>query len=97
MPAELIESPDGFAIKGDLDFDSVADLWEHSARLFEREGSLRIDLAQVNLSNSAGVALLVEWLKKAKTHEQELELVNIPPQMQAIIKVAELENILPIV
>lgn len=93
MPARLIARDDGaFAVEGELDFDSVAGLWDESLRLFQKPPA-RIDLAGVKHSNSAGVALLVEWLREAKAKGQELCFVNIPPQMVSIIEVADLNDL----
>ncbi len=83
-----------FAVVGDLRLDSVATLWEQSKGLFPTQAWVDIDLGEVNRSDSAGVALLVEWLRQARSHGQEFRLFNIPTQMQAIIEVTDLEELL---
>lgn len=83
-------------VHGELDFDSVAHLWETTGSLFRAEPIHRIDLSGVQRSNSAGVALMVEWLRQARRRQWPLAFVNIPPQMRAIIEVAELETVLPL-
>ena len=81
---------------GELDFDSVADLWDTTGSLFRAEPVHRIDLSGVQRSNSAGVALMVEWLRQARRRQWPLAFVNIPDQIRAIIEVAELETVLPL-
>ncbi len=83
-------------VQGELDFDSVADLWKATESLFQAEPIHRIDLSGVHRSNSAGVALMVEWLRQARRRQWPLAFVNIPKQMRAIIEVAELETVLPL-
>lgn len=83
-------------VHGELDFDSVAHLWETTGSLFRAEPIHRIDLSGVQRSNSAGVALMVEWLRQARRRQWPLAFVNIPDQMRAIIEVAELETVLPL-
>ena len=83
-------------VQGELDFDSVADLWKATESLFQAEPIHRIDLSGVHRSNSAGVALMVEWLRQARRRQWPLAFVNIPKQMRAIIEVAELEAVLPL-
>lgn len=83
-------------VQGELDFDSVADLWKAAESLFRAEPIHRIDLSGVHRSNSAGVALMVEWLRQARRRQWPLAFVNIPKQMRAIIEVAELETVLPL-
>ncbi len=94
MTASLEVRDNGdFVIRGDLNFESVTALWQTAGELF-RERS-RIDLADVNRSDSAGVALLVAWLRQSNERGWRLKFVNIPPQMQAIIQVAGLSDLLP--
>lgn len=87
---------DTLHVHGELDFDSVAHLWETTGSLFRAEPIYRIDLSGVQRSNSAGVALMVEWLRQARRRQWPLAFVNIPDQMRAIIEVAELETVLPL-
>ncbi len=96
MAATLQDRGGGeFAIEGDLDFQSVAALWQQARRSFRQQPALRIDLAGVNHSDSSGVALLVDWLRQARERGQDLQFVNIPAQMQAIVRVAGLDGLLP--
>jgi phospholipid transport system transporter-binding protein len=83
-----------FAVRGELNFDSVVSLWRESERLFPSRSALTIDLAGVNRSDSAGVALLVEWLRQAKQRRQSLQFTQVPSQMQALIEVADLTQFL---
>jgi phospholipid transport system transporter-binding protein len=87
---------DTLHVHGELDFDSVAHLWETTGSLFRAEPIYRIDFSGVQRSNSAGVALMVEWLRQARRRQWPLAFVNIPDQMRAIIEVAELETVLPL-
>ena len=82
-------------VRGELDFDSVADLWERVGPLFRTDPICRIDLSEVSRANSAGVALLVVWLRQARQQRRDLVFVNVPAQMRAIIEVADLDTVLP--
>lgn len=87
---------DTLHIQGELDFDSVTRLWEITESLFVAANPpLQVDLSGVSRANSAGVALLVAWLRQARNQWQELVFINVPMQMQAIIQVADLETLLP--
>jgi phospholipid transport system transporter-binding protein len=94
--ATAARNGDTLAIVGELDFASVADLWESTQPLFQAEPIRRIDLSSVHRSNSAGVALLAAWLHTAHHDQRQLVFVNVPAQMRAIIQVAGLETILPL-
>ncbi len=96
MPALEQHGDDRFAPQGELNLASVQEVWEQSQRLFERQAPRCIDLAGVTHSDSAGVALLVEWLRLARQSGQTVRFVNIPPQMLAIIRVTGLDGLLPL-
>ena len=87
---------DTLRVQGDLDFDSVATLWNETEPLFDSNPPARIDLQGVRHANSAGVALLVAWLGQVQRHRKSVIFVNTPAQMRAIIEVADLDTVLPL-
>jgi phospholipid transport system transporter-binding protein len=94
--ASVERDGDTLRVAGELDFDSVAALWAATRELLATEPIRRIDLGDVRRSNSAGVAILVEWLRQARRHREELVFVNLPAQMRAIVRAVDLEGVLPI-
>ena len=88
---------DTLRVRGDLDFDSVAALWNATESLLADDPPARIDLQGVSHANSAGVALLVAWLGQVQRRQQTVMFVNVPAQMRAIIEVADLDTVLPLV
>ena len=88
---------DTLRVEGDLDFDSVAALWNATESLFTADPPARIDLHGVRRANSAGVALLVAWLDRVQRKRRTVMFVNVPAQMRAIIEVADLDTVLPLV
>lgn len=98
MTTRLEAVDGGLAVHGDLDFQSVPALWQQVAERLAADGGsgeLLIDLAAVGHSDSAGVALLVDWLRRAQAGGRRLRLRNVPAQMRAIIRVSSLEELLP--
>ena len=87
---------DTLRVRGELDFASVAELWEATESLLAAEPILRIDLGGIHRADSAGVALLVEWLRQARQRRRDLAFINVPAQMRTIIQVADLETVLPL-
>ena len=97
MPAYLETLGEGkFIVRGELDFGTVEALWQQANGQFQAYPSVRIDLSAVDRADSAGVALLVEWLREAKARGQSLQFVNTPAQMLAIFRVTDLEDLLPL-
>ena len=87
---------DTLRVRGELDFDTVADLWATTEAPIPSEPILRVDLGGVQRSNSAGVALLVQWLRQARRRQVELVFIDVPAQMREIVRVADLEQVLPV-
>ncbi|MCF6217451.1 MAG: STAS domain-containing protein [Gammaproteobacteria bacterium] len=83
-------------VKGDLVFSSVTSLLAESVAYFKPQEELSIDLAAVTHSDSAGVALLLEWMQMAKLRNLKLSFSNIPAQMWTIIDVSGLAQRLPL-
>jgi phospholipid transport system transporter-binding protein len=95
--ASLENLGDGdFAVNGELTLGSVVHLLQTSKQLFEETPPQRIDFVGVTRTDSAGVALLVEWFRQAKAQQQALQFINAPAQMMAIIRVADLDGLLPL-
>ncbi len=83
-----------FAVVGDMIFNSVDELLERSVEIFSYGPSLEIDLVSVERADSAGLALLIEWMKNAKSNDCEINFLNIPEQMRAISRTSELDVVL---
>lgn len=77
-----------------MTFESVAELWRQSGDMFSDHTVLQIDLAEVTRTDSAGLALLVEWLRAASRQGGRIEFLNLPPQMLALAEAANLEHVL---
>ncbi|MDQ2694724.1 MAG: STAS domain-containing protein [Pseudomonadota bacterium] len=97
MAATLEDCGNGrYRVAGELDFDAAVALRRAGEARFAGSGPLQIDLAGVTRSNSAGVALLVEWLRQARARNRPLRFIHVPAQMLAIIRVADLDGLLPL-
>jgi phospholipid transport system transporter-binding protein len=85
-----------FAVHGELALGSVAQLLQESKQRFRETSPQSIDFTGITRTDSAGVALLVEWFRLAKAQQREVRFVNAPAQMMAIIHVADLNDLLPL-
>lgn len=84
---------DSLRLSGTLTVATVAQALEDSE---DWPGAVRtIDLSGIERSDSAGVALLLEWWRRARHRGTELHYLNPPAQMRAIIDVSGLGEILP--
>ncbi|HSS63053.1 MAG TPA: STAS domain-containing protein, partial [Gammaproteobacteria bacterium] len=69
-------------------------LHERGVEVLRGDRDVTLDLDSVTRADSAGLALMVEWLKQAKRRDAGLQVVNMPDQMLAIARMSKLDRIL---
>jgi len=67
---------------------------ETSEALFSAHQELEIDLAGVGRTDSAGLALLLEWVSWARNHSRTVRFRNIPQQILSMAQISEVEDML---
>jgi phospholipid transport system transporter-binding protein len=83
------------AIQGKLTVATVSRLRRYGRRLIGGMAGrpLSVDLAAVTAADSAGLALLVDWLAWAQERQVTLAFTSLPP---ALIALAGLSDVLPL-
>jgi phospholipid transport system transporter-binding protein len=83
-------------VKGPLIFSTVTALLSvGSAAIVDGQAGV-IDLTGVTASDSSGLALLVEWLSVARRADRPLRYENMPPQLQQLARLSEVEDLFDI-
>ncbi len=96
--AQITRLDDGrIKVSGFLGFGYVATLLDDSKVFFSGQEPLAFDLASVGKIDSAGLALLIEWMCMAEKSGQRISFEHIPKQLLDIARVSGLDEILPIV
>lgn len=89
-----------YTIEGELNMQTVPEVSKQLAKLIKEQTlvteNLTLDLTSISRSDSAGVALLVDVMQRAKTAKMTLLFSNLPQQMQDIAGISGLLDILPI-
>lgn len=83
-----------FAVTGEMTFDTAEKLLRLSEEPFEEHTQLEIDLSGVTDSDSAGLALLLEWVTWANHSVREIRFTGVPDKIRAIAKTTEVEGLL---
>ncbi|MGC3980560.1 MAG: STAS domain-containing protein [Steroidobacteraceae bacterium] len=96
MPAaQLTQQGAGhYSVTGELSFATATQLLQQSHALFAGAADIEIDLAGVTHADSAGLSLLIEWLRQAKLHAAQLRYHALPAQLQALANISEVEGLL---
>jgi len=87
---------DLLTVKGELTFVTANAIFQQSQALFAPISALDIDLANVTRSDSAGLALLVEWIRSARQKNKTIVFHNVPDQILAIAGASGVDELLPI-
>ncbi|MDH3401458.1 MAG: STAS domain-containing protein [Chromatiales bacterium] len=83
-----------FSISGKLEFETVSSAYKESMVKFGPHSELELDLSGVTDADSAGLALLLEWVHWAKQSAREIRFKNVPDQIQTIASISEVDGIL---
>ena len=95
---EAIELTSGnYLIKGDLIFSNINKATTKLLNFKQTDSTINsvitIDLQQLGKIDSAGLALLIEWIKFSRIHKKELRFNNMPAQLSALAKLSYLSEI----
>lgn len=92
MSGARLEAAGGhrYRLAGELSFATVTALYRQGLPAPEPGVELVLDLSAVGRGDSAGLALLVEWLKRARAAGGGLRLEAPPGQLARLIQVAGL-------
>ena len=83
-----------FAISGDLTFGTVAQLLDSGQKQFSEHSRIIVDLSEVTNADSAGLALLMEWVGWANHSVREIRYENVPERLVSIASISEVEGML---
>jgi phospholipid transport system transporter-binding protein len=82
-------------LSGIIDFESILSVNalgnEWISTLVEQE--CHIDFESVTYSNSAGLVLLLSWLRTAYKHKKNLQIISFPSSLKALVKVSGLDEL----
>jgi phospholipid transport system transporter-binding protein len=85
----LIEQAPGYYyVTGSLTFANIDKKIVKSFLLLSGVESICIDLAKVDATDSAGLALMIEWIKLSRRSGRRLSFRNIPEQLYALAKLS---------
>ena len=83
-----------FEISGQLTFQTVPQFQIRAGNLLKGDAQpVTVDMRGITLADSAGVALMLEWLQLARAANRKLVFTNIPEQVRHLIHVNGLQKV----
>lgn len=83
-----------FRLTGVLSFESAAAVLAGGIAAFGAERALAVDLSGVTHADSAGLAVLLTWVERARHDGRTLAFTAVPAQLLQIAKLCAVEPIL---
>src|SRR6185295_11823936 len=89
-------TPGRIVVSGELTFATARDARQVGTLVLEgsRAPNLVIDCAGVARADSAGLAVLLDWLAWARRKSRPIRLENLPASLVAIAKISEVDGLL---
>ncbi|MBA3660687.1 MAG: STAS domain-containing protein [Gammaproteobacteria bacterium] len=81
-------------LAGRIDFDNVLQLFDRICKSLARKEVWQIDLAGVEASNSAGIALLIELMKETQAQKKKIQINHIPDHLLVLAETADMKAML---
>ena len=92
---KLEDKGDGhFSLLGEMGFGSADQILRASEEMFDEHTRIEVDLKGVDQTDSAGLALLLEWITWANHTVREIRFLNTPEKITAIARTTEVEDLL---
>jgi len=92
----IILGEDGLIhLRGELTFESTPAIYEELEQKFQSSGEvISVDLAEIDRTDSAGLALLLEWQAMANQQHRRLNVRNAPDNLIQLAKLCEADKLL---
>lgn len=90
--ADIIGNDQILSIQGALDFSNVMSVYKKSLAQIRLHRELMFDFAKLNSSNSAGLALIIEWIKLSKQQNKIFHFKNLPADILSLAKAAGVDK-----
>lgn len=89
-------SPDRLCVRGALTFRTAKRAATSALRLLDESTakSLEVDCGGVSESDSAGLAVLLNWLARAQQLGRGLRFSNLPAGIHALARISDVDEIL---
>jgi len=82
-----------YRLAGSITFATVTAAYQNEDLDLTSRDGIEIDLTDVSRVDSAGLALLLEWIRAAGASGGRVRFTSIPVQLERLIQVAGLEEV----
>ncbi len=92
----IVWTDNKFAVSGPLTIDTVRSHRQFPLDQKTKNESLVVDMAQVDIVDSAAVSLMLSWLRQAKVQNVDISFIHVPMNLQSLVDLYGLSEVLPL-
>jgi phospholipid transport system transporter-binding protein len=93
----LEQTGDGrYALLGDLGIESAAGLLRRGEAAFSGQPEITVDLSGVTDADSAGLAVLIEWVRGARGEGRQIRFLGMPARLGDLARIGGVNELLPV-
>lgn len=83
-------------VSGKINLTTVQNACAMGRLLIDTLPTVRVDLSGVEEADSSSLAMLLDWLRKARSQHKDIVFLNMPQNMLDLGRVSGLDLILPV-
>ncbi|MCG7922158.1 MAG: STAS domain-containing protein [Candidatus Thiodiazotropha lotti] len=83
-----------FQLHGEMTFSHARSLLLQSESQFANLPDVEIDLMRVEKADSAGLALMLEWLARAAERDARVVFTQVPETIHSVARLCQIESLL---
>jgi phospholipid transport system transporter-binding protein len=83
-----------FQVLGAMTFEHAKGLLQQSEKLFVSLPEINVDLSQVEKADSAGLALLLEWMALVAEREAKISFIGVPEAILSVAHLCQIDSLL---
>jgi len=92
----IVWADNKFAVSGELTIDSAKALQRFPFEQHSKDELLAVDMAKVDVVDSAAVSLMLSWLRQAKAQGLQLLFIHVPTNLHSLVDLYGLSEVLPL-
>jgi phospholipid transport system transporter-binding protein len=87
--------PGHWLVSGDLGLETAAAMLASGQSAFAGVQDAAVDLSGITDADSAGLAVLIEWVKAARQSGRRIEFSGLPPRLAELARIGGVADFLP--
>jgi phospholipid transport system transporter-binding protein len=90
------QDPGHWRVSGELDLETAAGMLSAGTAAFAGVPRAEVDLSGVTDADSAGLAVLIEWVRGACASGRSISFRGLPPRLAELARIGGVADLLPV-